>query len=165
MERVVKIWTDGSGNNPGSVGWAAILVRSEGSSRIVGGHAENSTVNRAETMAVIQALEALKRPCNVVINTDSQYVVNGIKRLMRFSKLKTNVDLWERLRPLVFTHSVKVNWVQGHSADIMNDLADTLAGYAWRKQKPFDAYIEDLRPLIGKSKRVVYEYLEAVHVP
>ena len=155
MSRLIEMWTDGSGNNPGDVGWAAILTRAKGSSRVVGGYAKDSTVNRAETMAVIDGLEAINIPCSVVIYTDSQYVVNGIKRLLRYSILQTNKDLWDRLEPQLDKHSISVQWTRGHNVDRMNHLADAFADFAWRNQMRIDKYIDDLEPMFARPRKSV----------
>lgn len=160
MGRVVEIWTDGSGNNPGSVGWAAVLTRRGRNSRLVGGFAKESTVNRAETSAVILALLTLKRPSKVIIYTDSQYVVNGIRRLKRKSILKTNQDLWKILSPLLKKHQVTVEWVRGHADDKMNHVVDALAGYAWREQTNIDEYVDDVTTLYDKPVKAVSNLLK-----
>ena len=101
---------------------------------ITGWDAE-TTNNRMELLAVITALEALKRPCSVAVYSDSKYVLDGITRWIKgwqkrnWKKVK-NVDLWKRMLEAVEGHSIDWNWVRGHSGDPGNERADQLASAA-----------------------------------
>jgi ribonuclease HI len=134
---VVEIWTDGGCKpNPGPGGWGAIL-RMRGHERELSGAEPNTTNNRMELTAAAAALEALKRPCKVVLHTDSEYVRNGITRwhtgwVRRNWRNATgdpvkNVDLWKRLLAAAVLHEIDWRWVRGHSGHPMNDRADALA--------------------------------------
>lgn len=133
----VTIHTDGAcSGNPGPGGWGAILQFNGNEKEIYGGEAL-TTNNRMELMAAIMALESLKRPCPVILYTDSQYVRQGItawihgwkKRQWRKADGKPvlNADLWQRLDLANKTHQVDWRWVKGHAGDPMNERADALA--------------------------------------
>jgi len=133
----VTIYTDGAcSGNPGPGGWGAILLYGDKKKELKGGEA-NTTNNRMELMAAIQALEALTRPCKVELHTDSQYVQKGIhewihgwKRrgwLTADKKPVKNDDLWKRLDSAREKHDVTWKWVKGHADDVMNNRADELA--------------------------------------
>ena len=136
-ETRVAIYTDGAcRGNPGPGGWGAVLRFGERERELFGG--ENPTTNnRMELMAVIQALEALKRPCAVDVTTDSQYVRNGITSWIHQWKRngwKTaarkpvkNADLWRRLDEAAARHQVAWHWVRGHTGHPENERADRLA--------------------------------------
>lgn len=133
-DNTVLIWTDGScRRNPGGPGgWAALLRYGEIERELFG--AELSTTNnRMEMLAAIMALEALKRPCQVILYTDSKYLQLGmIKwRLWRPGKAKKNPDLWARLRVLAEVHTIEWRWVQGHSGQFENERVDVLARRAY----------------------------------
>jgi len=140
----VVIYTDGGCDpNPGVGGWAAVLIYGDRMREISGGEPE-TTNNRMELTAAIRALEALKRPCAVVVHTDSQYVKNGITSWLPNWKRKNwrrkggalkNVDLWQRLDALTQTHDVEWRWVRGHSGDYLNERCDQLADDEIRKHK------------------------------
>jgi len=134
---LVEIWTDGGCKpNPGPGGWAAI-VRYKGVEREISGHDPTTTNNRMELTAAAEALESLKRPCRVVVNTDSEYLRNGITRWQTGWVRKgwknakgdpvANMDLWRRLLELVKVHQIEWRWVRGHDGDVMNERADVLA--------------------------------------
>ena len=133
----MEIWTDGAcKGNPGPGGWGALL-RSGASERELFGGARDTTNNRMELTAVIEALGALKRPCAVVVHTDSQYVKLGITEWLRQwerrgwktadRKPVKNVELWQQLDQQVHRHKVQWRWVRGHSGDPGNERADALA--------------------------------------
>ncbi len=133
----VTIHTDGAcSGNPGPGGWGAILQFNGNEKEIFGGEPQ-TTNNRMELMAAIMALESLKRPCPVILYTDSQYVRQGItewihgwkKRQWRKADGKPviNADLWQRLETANKAHRVDWRWVRGHAGDPMNERADTLA--------------------------------------
>jgi ribonuclease HI len=133
----VVIHTDGAcSGNPGPGGWGAILEWGGRRREIKGGEA-HTTNNRMELMAAISALEALKRPCDVDLHTDSQYLRQGITGWIHGWKRngwKTadrkpvkNVDLWQRLEAAIARHTVRWHWVRGHSGHDLNERADELA--------------------------------------
>ncbi|MGI4793296.1 MAG: ribonuclease HI [Janthinobacterium lividum] len=133
----VQIWTDGGCKpNPGPGGWAAILSLGSTEKELTGGD-KVTTNNRMELTAAAASLEALTRPCKVVINTDSEYVKNGItrwhtgwvRRNWRNSAGDpvANMDLWRRLLDAAKPHDIEWKWVRGHNGDIMNERADRLA--------------------------------------
>ena len=134
----IEIFTDGAcSGNPGKGGWGAILRFGEHQKELSGGE-KNTTNNRMELTAVIEALKALKEPCEVVITTDSKYVSdavtlgwaenwrkNGWKKADK--KPALNVDLWEQLLELLAQHKVTFNWVKGHAGHPENERCDQLA--------------------------------------
>ena len=134
---LVEIWTDGGSKpNPGPGGWAAIL-RNGGHERELSGGDADTTNNRMELTAAIMALEALKRPCRVVLHTDSEYVRNGMERWIKgwvrndwrnsAKQPVKNYELWQRLLAAAKPHRIEWRWVRGHSGDPMNERADQLA--------------------------------------
>ncbi len=134
---VVEIYTDGAcSGNPGPGGWGALLRWRDREREIFGGEGE-TTNNRMELMAAIQALEALNRPSHVRLHTDSNYVKEGItswihdwkKKGWKTSKRKPvkNVDLWQRLDSALGRHEVDWRWVRGHVGHPDNERADALA--------------------------------------
>lgn len=136
-EHIVEIYTDGAcSGNPGPGGWGALL-RFKGNEKKLSGHEEETTNNRMELMAAIQALEALKKPCYVAFYTDSQYVKNGITQWIEGWKAKgwrtaakkdvKNRDLWERLDSAVQRHKIEWHWVKGHAGHEENEIVDKLA--------------------------------------
>ncbi len=140
MTEPVQIWTDGAcKGNPGPGGWGALL-RWNGSERELSGGEKSTTNNRMELMAAIQALETLKRPCDVILTTDSQYVRKGITEWMvawkrngwktSAKKPVKNVDLWQRLEQAVSRHQIDWHWVKGHSGHPENERVDELASNA-----------------------------------
>ncbi|MFT8778579.1 MAG: ribonuclease HI [Gluconacetobacter liquefaciens] len=133
----VEIWTDGGCKpNPGPGGWAALL-KFRGTEREISGSEAETTNNRMELTAAAEALEALKRPCVVVLHTDSEYVRNGITRwhtgwVRRNWRNASgdpvaNMDLWRRLLEISKRHQVEWRWVRGHSGDENNERVDRLA--------------------------------------
>ncbi len=133
----VEIFTDGAcSGNPGPGGWGAIL-RTKGQEKELSGSEKQTTNNRMEMMAVIAALEALKRPCRVTITTDSQYVMKGMTEWLAGWKAKNwktaskkpvkNVELWRRLDKAISPHTVEWQWVRGHQGHVENERADQLA--------------------------------------
>ncbi len=134
----VTIYTDGAcSGNPGPGGWGAILVSNEHEKELYGGEKE-TTNNRMELTAVISALSALKRPCEVTLYTDSKYVVDAIEKgwakkwkannWMRTNKDKAlNSDLWQQLLDLLEIHKVSFVWVKGHAGHAYNERCDRLA--------------------------------------
>ncbi len=133
----VEIFSDGAcKGNPGVGGWGALL-RMGGTEKELFGGEPNTTNNRMELTAVIQALTALTRPCEVLIHTDSQYVMKGMMEWIDGWKAKgwktaakqpvKNDDLWKTLDKLVAIHDVDWRWVRGHSGHPENERADQLA--------------------------------------
>jgi len=134
---IVEIWTDGGCKpNPGPGGWAAIL-HFRGHERELSGNHPASTNNRMELTAAAEALEALKRRCQVVLHTDSEYLRNGITRwhqgwVRRNWRSSTgepvaNMDLWRRILDAAARHEIDWRWIRGHAGDPMNERADRLA--------------------------------------
>ena len=133
----VIVHTDGAcSGNPGPGGWAAIL-EFDGSRKELFGGAPETTNNRMELAAAIEALSALKRPCAVELHTDSQYLRLGITQWIKGWKRngwKTadrkpvkNADLWQALDALTSQHKVDWRWVRGHAGHDLNERADELA--------------------------------------
>jgi ribonuclease HI len=133
----VIAYTDGAcSGNPGPGAWAALLIYG-GQQRELTGFEPHTTNNRMEMMAAISALEALKRPCAVILHTDSQYVCKGIQEwlaqwIRRGWKTAgggavSNRDLWERLSVQAQRHQVQWKWVRGHSGVPLNERVDQLA--------------------------------------
>jgi ribonuclease HI len=133
----VEIFTDGAcKGNPGPGGWGALLIAGQHQKEMFGGEL-NTTNNRMELKAVIEALSALKRPCNVIVHTDSQYVQKGISEWIHGWKARgwktaakepvKNVDLWQALDEAQAKHSIEWRWVKGHAGHEGNERADQLA--------------------------------------
>jgi len=132
----VTIYTDGACDpNPGSGGWAALL-RYGKHEKILTGSASETTNNRMELTAAVEALRVLKRPCRVIIYTDSEYLRNGITRWMpawrrrnwrRKGGALANVDLWQALDAAIQGHQVEWQWVRGHVGIVDNERVDKLA--------------------------------------
>lgn len=134
----IDIYTDGAcSGNPGKGGWGAVLVYNGHEKEISGGEM-NTTNNRMELTAVIEALTILKEPCAVNLTTDSKYVCDAVTKGWIYSwknngwkkadkKPALNVDLWQRLLPLLEKHRVTFNWVKGHNGHPYNERCDALA--------------------------------------
>jgi ribonuclease HI len=140
LSAAVEIFTDGAcRGNPGPGGWAALL-RYGAREKVIRGAEPNTTNNRMELMAAIEALTALKRPTRVVLTTDSQYVRLGVQQWMANWKRNgwrtsqklpvKNRDLWERLDEQCGRHHVEWHWVKGHSGHPENERADQEANKA-----------------------------------
>ena len=136
MEKV-EIYTDGAcKGNPGTGAWGALLVSGRHEKELFGGEPD-TTNNRMELMAVIEALNALKRPCEVILHTDSQYVHKGITEWISGWKARgwktasrapvKNVDLWQALDEARMRHRIEWRWVRGHAGHDGNERADALA--------------------------------------
>ena len=139
-EDIVEIFTDGAcRGNPGPGAWAA-LMRYQGQEREFSGVEAMTTNNRMELQGPISALKALKRPCQIHVTTDSQYVRNGINQWIHQWKLRgwrtadnkpvKNQDLWEELDRLAQQHDVVWHWVRGHNGHAENERVDCLANLA-----------------------------------
>ena len=137
MTSEVHIYTDGAcRGNPGPGGWGALLVYGDKEKELYGGEPD-TTNNRMELMAAIRALEALKRPCRVVLTTDSEYLRKGITEWMANWKRRgwktadkkpvKNRELWQRLDTAASRHRIQWDWVRGHSGHPENERADQLA--------------------------------------
>ena len=134
---MIKIYTDGSCiGNPGSGGWAAIIINGD-KKNIISGRKKNTTNNQMELMAAIKALAFFSKKQKIRIYTDSNYVKEGITNWIKIweknnwktadKKNVKNVDLWKELKELTKSNEIEWNWVKGHSNEPMNDLADKLA--------------------------------------
>ena len=135
--KIVDIFTDGAcSGNPGPGGWG-VLMRYDGHEREIVGGEQDTTNNRMEMMAAIQALEALKKPSRVRLHTDSQYLHDGITKYIHGwrargwktsdKKAVKNQDLWLRLEAALKQHHVEWKWVRGHAGHVENERADALA--------------------------------------
>ena len=139
LDKIV-IYTDGAcRGNPGPGGWGAILQYGDHEKELYGAERE-TTNNRMELMAAICALEELKRPCDVTLTTDSQYVKKGITEWLESWKRRgwktadkkpvKNQELWQRLEKATETHKIHWKWVKGHSGHPENERVDQLANLA-----------------------------------
>ncbi|ERP86534.1 MAG: ribonuclease HI [Alcanivoracaceae bacterium] len=135
--KAVYIYTDGAcRGNPGPGGWGVVLRYGSNEKEMYGGEPE-TTNNRMELMAAIRGLETLTKPCQVVLTTDSRYVMDGITSWMANWKKRgwktaskqpvKNVDLWQRLDAAAQPHTIDWQWVKGHSGHPENERADALA--------------------------------------
>lgn len=135
--KLVEIFTDGAcRGNPGPGGWG-VLMRYGAEERSLFGGEQETTNNRMELLAVIEGLAALTQPCQVVLTSDSTYVLKGVKEWMPNWKKRgwktaskkpvKNVDLWQRLDKVIGEHQIDWRWVKGHSGHRENEIADQLA--------------------------------------
>jgi ribonuclease HI len=132
----VTIYTDGACEpNPGPGGWAALLIFGKHEKEVHGSEPQ-TTNNRMELTAAVQALAALKEPCQVDIYTDSEYLRRGITEWMsdwrrrgwkRKSGKLANIDLWQALETRLEEHSITWHWVKGHASNQLNQRVDALA--------------------------------------
>ncbi|WP_298089258.1 ribonuclease HI [uncultured Sphingomonas sp.] len=138
----VEIATDGAcKGNPGPGGWGALIRSGPHEKELSGGEA-NTTNNRMELMAAIEALNALKRPCSVTLSTDSRYVMDGLTKWIHGWKRNgwrtadkkpvKNAELWQALVAAAERHDIKWLWVKGHAGHPDNERADKLASDAAR---------------------------------
>jgi ribonuclease HI len=139
---IVEIFTDGAcKGNPGPGGWGAVIRYGQHEKELSGGES-NTTNNRMELKAAIEALNTLNRPCHVVLSTDSNYVKDGITKWIfawqkngwRTADRKPvkNAELWQALLEAVRRHKVEWHWVRGHAGHPENERADRLASDAAR---------------------------------
>ncbi|MEM8616015.1 MAG: ribonuclease HI [Pseudomonadota bacterium] len=135
--QIIDIWTDGAcSGNPGPGGWGALLIQGAHRREMHGSEAE-TTNNRMELMAAIEALQALKRPSQVRLHTDSTYVKDGLIKWIHgwkrngwktaSKKPVKNQDLWRALDTACARHAIEWIWVKGHAGDAGNETADALA--------------------------------------
>ncbi len=137
-QKKVSIFTDGAcSGNPGPGGWGAILRYGTVERELSGGEKE-TTNNRMELTAVIQALSALKEPCDVTLYSDSKYVIDAVEKgwargwrargwVKADKKPALNIDLWQQLLTLLEGHSVRFVWIKGHNEHPENERCDRLA--------------------------------------
>jgi len=136
-DNLVTIYTDGSClSNPGPGGWAAILCWRDNEREIVGSEAD-TTNNRMELQAAIMGLNAVTRPMQIALHTDSRYVMNGVQDWMprwkangwktASKKPVANQDLWQQLDDAVRRHTITWHWVKGHAGHEFNERCDQLA--------------------------------------
>ena len=135
-KNLIEIWTDGAcSGNPGPGGWGALLV-TEGHRKELYGAASDTTNNRMELMAAIEALNALKKPSQVKLYTDSTYVKDGLTKWINgwkrngwktaAKKPVKNKDLWQALENATARHDISWVWVKGHAGEEGNEIADGL---------------------------------------
>ena len=135
--KTVIIYTDGAcRGNPGPGGWGVLIKYKEHSKEMYGGDA-STTNNKMELTAAIEALKEIKEPCEIILYTDSKYVLKGIEEWIHNWKKNgwkgsnrkpvKNIELWKKLDELRDKHNIKWNWVKGHSGDPGNETADMLA--------------------------------------
>jgi len=178
----VTIYTDGACNpNPGPGGWAAIILSPENKVVELSGHEDETTSNRMELTAAIEALKSLPQPSNIKLYTDSKYLKKGITEwLPRWEKTnwrtqsKTavkNQDLWQELNSLLQRHQVKWEWTKGHAGNKWNERADHLATSEIAKSRlPLDddnaVHIFTAASYLGREKKggwgVVLRYRENI---
>ena len=136
----IEIFTDGAcKGNPGPGGWGAVLRKGATEKELSGGEPA-TTNNRMELTAVIRALQALQRPCQIALHTDSRYVIDGITGWIHgwqkngwktaAKKPVLNADLWQELQEATRRHRIEWKWVKGHAGHPENDRADALASAA-----------------------------------
>ena len=135
---LVEMFTDGAcSGNPGPGGWGTVL-RCNGKEKELSGGEKTTTNNRMELKAVIEGLKALKRPCNVILTTDSKYVSDGLLKgwaqswkengwKKKDKKPALNSDLWDELLKLYAIHNIEIVWVKGHAGHPENERCDALA--------------------------------------
>ncbi len=141
----VTIYTDGAcQGNPGPGGWAALLRYGQ-HERVLTGSAAETTNNRMELTAAVEALQALKEPCQVELHTDSEYLRNGITKWLPAWKRRgwkrkdgelKNVDLWQALDVAASRHQIDWLWVRGHAGNQENERVDLLARQAIPQHRP-----------------------------
>ena len=155
MSNSIQIYTDGAcKGNPGPGGYGVILI-SEGNKKELSGGFRKTTNNRMELLACIEGLRSLKRPCSVVLTSDSKYVVNAMVKgwakkwrsrgwKLSPSKPARNPDLWAQLLNLCDEHEVEFKWVKGHNEHPENERCDELAVAASQgKDLPVDLAFEN----------------------
>ncbi|KKB96891.1 Ribonuclease HI [Candidatus Arcanobacter lacustris] len=137
MKKIVEIYTDGAcSGNPGPGGWGALLICGDATKEIYGLDTD-TTNNKMELLAAINALKSLKNPCQIELYTDSVYVRDGITKWIISWKAKgwkkstkgeiKNLELWQELDHLVKDHQINWHWVKAHNGNVGNEIADKLA--------------------------------------
>lgn len=140
MKNNIVIYTDGAcKGNPGEGGWGAVIENEKSVNKLYG-YEKNTTNNRMEIVAAIKALKTFSEKSDIIIYTDSKYLMNGIndwinnwkKNNWKTSNKKDvkNVDLWKIIDELNLKHNIEWNWVKGHSGNPGNEMADDLANLA-----------------------------------
>ena len=136
--KTVNIYTDGAcSGNPGAGAWGVVLLYGTARRELSAAYAQ-TTNNRMEILAAIEGLSALKEPCNVNLYSDSRYLVDAIEKdwvtrwqtngwMRNKRESAQNVDLWERLLPLLGRHQVRFIWVRGHAENAENNRCDAMA--------------------------------------
>tara|TARA_A100001015_G_scaffold302760_1_gene391380 strand:- start:795 stop:1244 length:450 start_codon:yes stop_codon:yes gene_type:complete len=133
----LQIYTDGAClGNPGPGGWAAIIIEN-GQERVFSGNDNMTTNNRMELLAIIKALESINENLELIIYTDSKYVINGITSWIKNWEANSwknstkqpvkNVDLWKKLDMNAKKHNIEWIWVKGHSGNFFNEKVDEIA--------------------------------------
>jgi ribonuclease HI len=153
----VVIYTDGSSRgNPGPGGYGAVLISEKGHEKKLSEGFRRTTNNRMELLSVIKALEALKKPCEVLVFSDSKYVVDSVEKGWVYSwqkkgfAKKKNPDLWKLFLSVAQNHHVKFEWVKGHAGNKYNEMCDKLAVTAALKPDlPPDEEYEKLSDVDG----------------
>lgn len=153
----VVIYTDGSSRgNPGPGGYGAVLISEKGHEKKLSEGFRRTTNNRMELLSVIKALEALKKPCEVLVFSDSKYVVDSVEKGWVYSwqkkgfAKKKNPDLWKLFLNVAKNHRVKFEWVKGHAGNKYNEMCDKLAVTAALKPDlPPDEEYEKLSDVNG----------------
>jgi ribonuclease HI len=152
--KIVDIYTDGAcSGNPGVGGYGAVLLYG-GARREISAAYGRTTNNRMEILAAIAALEALKEPCRVNLYSDSRYLVDAIEKdwvtrwqaggwMRNKREAAQNVDLWERLLPLLARHQVRFIWVRGHAENVENNRCDAMARGAIGVAEKEGNFLED----------------------
>ena len=144
----VEIATDGAcKGNPGPGGWGVVVLTPDGAARELSGAAPDTTNNRMELTAAIEALNALKRPCRVKLATDSRYVMDGLTKWLKGwqrngwrtadKKPVKNAELWQALVEAARPHKIEWKWVKGHAGHPENERADQLANAAIEAMRSF----------------------------
>ena len=156
---MITIYTDGAcSGNPGLGGWGAVILEETKKPILLNGGEANTTNNRMELLAIIIALESLKiEPMEVMVFSDSKYVVDSVDKKWVFSwekkqfKGKKNSDLWKRYLLMHRKHNVSFKWIKGHNKHLQNERCDQLAlNAAKRKNKKIDLYYEKIEKGISK---------------
>jgi len=152
--KIVDIYTDGAcSGNPGAGGYGVVLLYGTARREISAAYAR-TTNNRMEILAAIVALDALKEPCHVNLYSDSRYLVDAIEKgwavrwqangwMRNKRETAQNVDLWERMLPLLARHKVRFIWVRGHAENAENNRCDAMARAAIETATKNESFIED----------------------
>ena len=127
MAKDIIIYTDGSCfPNPGPGGYGAVIIYPDKKEKWISGGFNNTTNNRMELFAVIKSIEIFKKPCNIFLYSDSEYIINGISRWLdnwiKHRKVMKNMDLWRIIYDFKQKHNIITGWVRGHSGNKYNEL-------------------------------------------